>query len=63
SGTGLGEVDVDTYLSNLQTKTTLSMIADGLERSARDFDAFLEENVTLEWEAQRKRIYQHFGIK
>jgi len=62
-GTGLGEVDVDTYLSNLQTKTTLSMIADGLERSARDFDAFLEENVTLEWEAQRKRIYQHFGIK
>nr|7TBI_G1 Chain G1, Nic96 R2 [Saccharomyces cerevisiae]7TBI_G2 Chain G2, Nic96 R2 [Saccharomyces cerevisiae]7TBJ_G1 Chain G1, NUP93 R2 [Homo sapiens]7TBJ_G2 Chain G2, NUP93 R2 [Homo sapiens]7TBK_G1 Chain G1, NUP93 R2 [Homo sapiens]7TBK_G2 Chain G2, NUP93 R2 [Homo sapiens]7TBL_G1 Chain G1, NUP93 R2 [Homo sapiens]7TBL_G2 Chain G2, NUP93 R2 [Homo sapiens]7TBM_G1 Chain G1, NUP93 R2 [Homo sapiens]7TBM_G2 Chain G2, NUP93 R2 [Homo sapiens] len=53
--------DVDTYLSNLQTKTTLSMIADGLERSARDFDAFLEENVTLEWEAQRKRIYQHFG--
>ncbi|KAI5457984.1 Nup93/Nic96-domain-containing protein [Mariannaea sp. PMI_226] len=57
------EVDVETYLSNLQTKTTLSMIADGLERSARDFDNFLEDNVTMEWEAQRKRIYQHFGIK
>ncbi|KAL2019449.1 hypothetical protein VTK56DRAFT_9654 [Thermocarpiscus australiensis] len=62
-GGGAGEVDVETYLSNLQTKTTLSMIADGLERSVRDFDAFLEENVTMEWEAQRKRIYQHFGIK
>ncbi|KAL2117016.1 hypothetical protein VTJ04DRAFT_9184 [Mycothermus thermophilus] len=62
-GTGLGEVDVETYLSNLQNKTTLSMIADGLERSVRDFDAFLEENVTMEWEAQRRRIYQHFGIK
>ncbi|KAK4121792.1 Pentulose kinase [Parathielavia appendiculata] len=62
-GGGIGEVDVETYLSNLQTKTTLSMIADGLERSVRDFDAFLEENVTMEWEAQRKRIYQHFGIK
>ncbi|KAK3946178.1 Nup93/Nic96-domain-containing protein [Diplogelasinospora grovesii] len=62
-GTGTGEVDVETYLSNLQTKTTLSMIADGLERSVRDFDSFLEDNVTMEWEAQRKRIYQHFGIK
>lgn len=57
-----GEVDVETYLSSLQNKTTLSMIADGLERSVRDFDAFLEDNVTIEWEAQRKRIYQHFGI-
>ncbi|KAK0674506.1 Nup93/Nic96-domain-containing protein [Cercophora samala] len=58
-----GEVDVETYLDNLQTKTTLSMIADGLDRSVRDFDLFLEDNVTMEWEAQRKRIYQHFGIK
>ncbi|KAI1760883.1 Nup93/Nic96-domain-containing protein [Hypoxylon sp. FL1150] len=57
------EIDVDAYLANLQAKTTLSMIADGLERSARDFDNFLEDNVTMEWEAQRKRIYEHFGIK
>ncbi|KAI8964998.1 Nup93/Nic96-domain-containing protein [Daldinia sp. FL1419] len=57
------DVDVDTYLSNIQRKTTLSMIADGLERSARDFDNFLEDNVTMEWEAQRNRIYEHFGIK
>ena len=62
-GPPAGELDVETYLSNLQTKTTLGMIADGLERSVRDFDSFLEENVTMEWEAQRKRIYQHFGIK
>ena len=57
------EIDVETYLSNLQTKTTLSMISDGLERSARDFDNFLEDHVGMEWDAQRKRIYQHFGIK
>ncbi|KAM7206293.1 putative nuclear pore protein [Rhypophila sp. PSN 637] len=62
-GTSYNEVDVETYLSNLQTKTTLSMISDGLERSVRDFDRFLEDNVTMEWEAQRQRIYQHFGIK
>jgi len=57
------ELDVETYLSNLQTKTTLSMIADGLDRSVRDFDSFLEDNVTMEWDAQRRRIYEHFGIK
>lgn len=61
--TGPAEIDVDTYLANLQQKTTLSMIADGLERSVRDFDNFLEDNVTEEWEAQRRRIYEHFGIK
>ncbi|TWU71649.1 hypothetical protein ED733_002740 [Metarhizium rileyi] len=57
------EVDVETYLSNLQTKTTLDMISDGFERSIRDFDTFLEDNVAMQWDAQRKRIYQHFGIK
>ncbi|KAI1428515.1 Nup93/Nic96-domain-containing protein [Xylaria sp. FL1777] len=57
------EIDVEAYLANLQSKTTLSMIADGLERSTKDFDDFLEDNITMEWEAQRKRIYEHFGIK
>ncbi|TVY85393.1 Nucleoporin [Lachnellula suecica] len=57
------DVDVEGYLANLQTQTTLSMISDGLARSIRDFDTFLEDNVAMEWDAQRKRIYQHFGIK
>ncbi|KAI2641944.1 Nup93/Nic96-domain-containing protein [Xylaria nigripes] len=57
------DIDIDAYLSNLQSKTTLSMIADSLERSAKDFDNFLEDNMTMEWEAQRKRIYEHFGVK
>ncbi|KAI0112099.1 Nup93/Nic96-domain-containing protein [Nemania sp. FL0031] len=60
---GATEIDIEAYLSNLQSKTTLSMIADGLERSAKDFDNFLEDNITMEWEAQRRRIYEHFGIK
>ncbi|PKS12173.1 hypothetical protein jhhlp_001471 [Lomentospora prolificans] len=59
---GPSEIDVETYLENLQKKTTLGMIQDGLERSARDFDNFLEDNMATEWEAQRKRIYEHFGI-
>ncbi|KAI3341549.1 Nup93/Nic96-domain-containing protein [Ustulina deusta] len=63
SGPAATGIDVETYLANLQSKTTLSMIADGLERSTKDFDNFLEDNITTEWEAQRKRIYEHFGIK
>ncbi|KAI1751171.1 Nup93/Nic96-domain-containing protein [Xylaria castorea] len=63
AASGATEIDVEAYLANLQSKTTLSMIADGLERSAKDFDDFLEDNITMEWEAQRKRIYEHFGIK
>lgn len=57
------DTDVDGYLTKLQSQTTLTMISDGLARSVRDFDAFLEDNVAMEWDAQRKRIYQHFGIK
>ncbi|KAF6821320.1 hypothetical protein CSOJ01_00326 [Colletotrichum sojae] len=63
TGYSPAEIDVETYLANLQTKTTMSMISDGLERSVRDFDNFLEDNVMLEWDSQRKRIYEHFGIK
>ncbi|KAG9236932.1 Nup93/Nic96-domain-containing protein [Amylocarpus encephaloides] len=57
------DTDVEGYLASLQTQTTLSMISDGLARSVRDFDAFLEDNVSMEWDSQRKKIYQHFGIK
>ncbi|KAM3078154.1 nuclear pore complex subunit [Clarireedia jacksonii] len=57
------DADVEGYLARLETQTTMSMISDGLARSVRDFDDFLEENVTMEWSAQRRRIYEHFGIK
>ena len=57
------DTDVEAYLANLQTQTTLSMISDGLARSVRDFDAFLEDNVSMEWDAQRRKIYEHFGIR
>ncbi|KAI9861990.1 MAG: hypothetical protein M1813_005061 [Trichoglossum hirsutum] len=56
------DTDIDSYLSKLQSQSTLALIADGLDRSAKDFDAFLEKNVTMEWDAQRRRIYEHFGL-
>jgi nuclear pore complex protein Nup93 len=38
------------------------MIQEGLEQSKRDFDSYLEENVQMNWDAQRRRIYEHFGL-
>lgn len=33
-----------------------------MRRTARDFDAFVAKNVTTEWEAQKHRIFEHFGL-
>lgn len=38
------------------------MIADSLARVRKDFDSFLEEKVNIDWEDQRQRIYEHFGL-
>ena len=38
------------------------MVADSLARVRKDFDSFLEEKVNLDWEDQRQRIYEHFGL-
>lgn len=38
------------------------MIAESLARSQRDFDAFLEEKVDMDWEDQRQKIFHHFGL-
>ncbi|KAF2678381.1 NIC-domain-containing protein [Lentithecium fluviatile CBS 122367] len=56
------DTDVDSYISNLHSQSTLALIQEGLEQSKRDFDAFLEDNVQVEWERQRQKIYEHFGL-
>jgi len=58
----LFDTDVDGYISNLHSQSTLSLIQEGLEQSKRDFDSFLEDNVQIEWDKQRQRIYEHFGL-
>ncbi|KAF1953639.1 NIC-domain-containing protein [Byssothecium circinans] len=56
------DTDVDSYISNLHSQSTLALIQEGLEQSKRDFDAFLEDNVQIEWDKQRQKIYEHFGL-
>ncbi|KAL6705731.1 nuclear pore complex subunit [Coniothyrium glycines] len=58
----LPDNDVDSYVSNLHSQSTLALIQEGLEQSKRDFDTFLEDNVQIEWDKQRQRIYEHFGL-
>lgn len=54
--------DTHRYVEQLQQQSTLRMISEGLERAQRNFDAYLEANVDINWELQRKRIYEHFGL-
>jgi nuclear pore complex protein Nup93 len=61
-GQNLFDNDVDGYISNLHSQSTLALIQEGLEQSKRDFDTFLEDNVQIEWDKQRQKIYEHFGL-
>jgi nuclear pore complex protein Nup93 len=54
--------DTNQYVAQQQQQSTLKVIAEGIERAHRNFDAFLEESVDIDWEAQRKKIYEHFGL-
>jgi len=56
------DADLDTYVEGIYRQSTLNLIEQGLEQAKRDFDNFLEENVQMEWDAQRRRIYEHFGL-
>lgn len=33
-----------------------------MRATARDFDLFVAKNVTMEWDLQRQRIFEHFGL-
>ena len=54
--------DTHKYVEQLQQQSTLRMISEGLERAQRNFDAYLEDNVDINWELQRRKIYEHFGL-
>ncbi|KAL9125328.1 MAG: hypothetical protein Q9217_005460 [Psora testacea] len=57
------EPDSHKYVEQLQQQQTIRMVSEGLERAQRRFDAFLDESVDINWEIQRKKIYEHFGLR
>ena len=50
------------YVTQLQQQSTLKMIEEGIARAHRNFDAYLEESIDINWEAQRRKIQHHFGL-
>ncbi|KAJ5144775.1 hypothetical protein N7448_002167 [Penicillium atrosanguineum] len=54
--------DNQRFLRNIQQRGRQVMIAESLSRAQRDFDVFLEEKVDMDWEDQRRKIFQHFGL-
>ena len=54
--------DSHRYVEQLQQQSTLKMIEEGIARAHRNFDAYLEENVDINWDVQRKKIFEHFGL-
>lgn len=54
--------DNQKFLRRIQQRGREAMIAESFARVRRDFDAFLEEKVNLNWDEQRQRIYEHFGL-
>jgi hypothetical protein len=50
------------FLKGIQQRGRQAMIAESLARVHSDFDAFLEEKVNLNWDEQRRKIFQHFGL-
>lgn len=49
-------------MKGIQQRGRQAVMADSLARVHRDFDAFLEEKVNLNWDDQRRKIFNHFGL-
>ncbi|KAF8473165.1 Nup93/Nic96-domain-containing protein [Kalaharituber pfeilii] len=56
------DTDIESYLNSRKEQNILSSIEDGMQRTSRDFDAFVAKNVTMEWDKQKARIFEHFGL-
>jgi nuclear pore complex protein Nup93 len=54
--------DNDKYIRGLQERGRDAMIQESIDRVHRDFDAHLEESLSINFEEQKKKIMQHFGL-
>ncbi|PYH97763.1 nuclear pore protein [Aspergillus ellipticus CBS 707.79] len=58
----LFDPDNQKFLKNIQQRGRQVMITESLSRAHKDFDSFLEEKVDMDWEEQRRKIFEHFGL-
>lgn len=50
------------YLRGMQAKGREAMLRESMDRVYRDVDAFIEEGLGIDFDEQKKRIMQHFGL-
>ena len=50
------------YLRGMQAKGREAMLRESMDRVYRDVDAFIEESLGIDFDQQKKRIMQHFGL-
>ncbi|KAK2737115.1 hypothetical protein FQN57_000454 [Myotisia sp. PD_48] len=62
SDPGAFDPDNQKFLRKVQQRGREAMIAESLARVRRDFDTFLEDKVNINWDEQRQKIYEHFGL-
>ena len=53
---------IENYVAGLHAKTMREMMDEAMEQSKRDFDTFLEDNIQINWDYQRRRVYEHLGL-
>ncbi|KAL9055431.1 MAG: hypothetical protein Q9162_003529 [Coniocarpon cinnabarinum] len=53
---------IENYMASMHAKTLREMMDEAMEQSKRDFDDFLEDNLQINWDYQRKRVYEHLGL-
>lgn len=54
--------DLDSYLRSKKDENILSAIEQSLSSAARDFDNFVNQNISLDWKQRRDEIRESFGI-
>ncbi|CCH41761.1 Nucleoporin [Wickerhamomyces ciferrii] len=56
------QADLDSYLRTKKDENILSAIEQSLSATARDFDNFVNQNISLDWKQRRDEIRESFGI-
>lgn len=56
------EADIDADINYGYATSLLDMIDEANDRSIRDFDKWIAQEIKFDWEEQKRQIYEHFNL-
>ncbi|KAK6341662.1 hypothetical protein TWF696_008731 [Orbilia brochopaga] len=56
------DTDIDGFLRNRKEQSISKAIDEGIRRTTIEFESHLLSNLNIDWDEQRKKIYEHFGL-